>query len=115
MKNEGKNLTGLSQLFFLFSICFLTLLFFSGHSSISLAAATYFCFYTQDRLAGQVNSRVLVPVLQTLELSISFFVAYTRIMDNWHHWSDVMAGCLVGAVATGLLVSFLKEVNAHLF
>lgn len=61
--------------------------------------------YLQDRLAGQVKSRVLVPVLQTLYLAIALYIAYTRIFDNWHHWSDVMVGSLVGIVVMTVLVS----------
>jgi phosphatidate phosphatase len=85
--------------------------FFSGHSSVALTSATFFWFYTQDRLAGQLSSQVVVPILQTLKLSSALLIAYTRILDNWHHWSDVVVGCLVGIFVTTLLVSLIGNIG----
>ncbi|KAI6237994.1 AcidPPc domain-containing protein [Aphelenchoides fujianensis] len=85
--------------------------FFSGHSSLSASAATFSVFYLQDRLAGQLKSRVIVPCIQTIVYIIALWIAYTRIFDNWHHWSDVLAGVLVGTIVTAALCKFVVGLN----
>ncbi|KAI6183031.1 hypothetical protein M3Y97_00444600 [Aphelenchoides bicaudatus] len=80
--------------------------FFSGHSAISVASAVFFCIYLQDRLAGQTQNRVIVPILQTLNISFAMYIAYTRISDNWHHYTDVAVGCFVGLLVSALLCKY---------
>ncbi|KAI6238087.1 AcidPPc domain-containing protein [Aphelenchoides fujianensis] len=74
-------------------------------------AATFSVLYLQDRLAGQLKSRVIVPCIQTIVYIIALWIAYTRIFDNWHHWSDVLAGVLVGTIVTAALCKFVVGLN----
>lgn len=39
----------------------------------------------------------LLP-LQTIVMLSALLTCYSRITDNWHHWSDVLAGVIVGAL-----------------
>uniref|UniRef100_A0A915DFJ0 Phosphatidic acid phosphatase type 2/haloperoxidase domain-containing protein n=1 Tax=Ditylenchus dipsaci TaxID=166011 RepID=A0A915DFJ0_9BILA len=64
--------------------------FWSGHSALSLCAATFAVLYLQSRLKGQVKSLVLVPFLQLALLSSALYICYSRISDHMHHPTDVL-------------------------
>ncbi|KAI6178979.1 PAP2 family protein [Aphelenchoides besseyi] len=89
--------------------------FFSGHASLSAAAATFAVFYMQDRLAGQIKSRVLVPCAQTLVYIVALWIGYTRIYDDWHHWSDVFLGCVVGTTITTILCKYVAGLIPNVY
>ncbi|CAD5210428.1 unnamed protein product [Bursaphelenchus okinawaensis] len=80
--------------------------FFSGHSSLSVGSATFGVIYLQDRLYGLLKSRVIVPIFQTMYFCTALYIAYTRIFDNWHHWSDVLVGTLVGIVVMMIMCQY---------
>ncbi|XP_045160337.2 phospholipid phosphatase 3-like isoform X2 [Mercenaria mercenaria] len=69
----------------------------SGHASLSMYIAIYFCMYIEDRL--QINfSRILKLFLQAALIFIAILCGVDRIIDNKHHPSDVYSGFLLGAV-----------------
>ncbi|GMT15276.1 hypothetical protein PFISCL1PPCAC_6573 [Pristionchus fissidentatus] len=72
--------------------------FFSGHSSTSMYGAVFIVLYLQSRLGHRVSSKLFLPIVQTMTLTGGLIVCYTRITDNWHHWSDVLVGILVGTI-----------------
>ena len=88
----------------------------SGHSSLSFSGLGVLCFYLIGRFgifnhsppsSDATNNicylwrRRLVTVLCASPLLLSMFVAASRIVDNWHHPSDVLAG-----IGIGLFCSF---------
>lgn len=60
--------------------------------------------YVQARLVGKW-ARLLRPTIQFLLIAFAIYVGYTRVSDYKHHWSDVLAGLLQGALIAVLIVS----------
>ncbi|KAK0394278.1 hypothetical protein QR680_000666 [Steinernema hermaphroditum] len=84
--------------------------FYSGHSSFSFYAAWYTSLYLQARLYRPLYSRLLLPVIQFSLFGGAAFVAYSRVSDYKHHWSDVLVGSAMGS-AIGIIVAlFVAEV-----
>ncbi|KAM3718720.1 putative phosphatidate phosphatase [Dirofilaria immitis] len=84
--------------------------FYSGHSAFSFYAAWYTVLYLQARLYRPLFSRLLLPVIQFVLFGGAAFVAYSRVSDYKHHWSDVLVGTLFGS-AIGIIVAlFVAEV-----
>lgn len=85
----------------------------SGHSSMSTAAMTVLTLFLLGRLGLGVASiksnkngrqpslyvyrkHKTFAILAILPLGWSMFVACSRLVDNWHHPSDVVAGVCLG-------------------
>ncbi|XP_053954196.1 putative phosphatidate phosphatase [Anastrepha ludens] len=79
----------------------------SGHSSLLFFTMTYLTIYLQYKLTWN-GSKFARNFLQFALLMLAWFTALSRIMDNWHHWSDVLSGSLLGvagAVLTALYIT----------
>ncbi|CAJ0932066.1 unnamed protein product, partial [Mesorhabditis belari] len=90
--------------------------FFSGHSAISVYTAFYAILYLQAKLGRFEPTKIFVSLVQTILLCAALVICYTRITDNWHHWSDVLVGIIVGilvAIWTALFWARLFERTAH--
>ncbi|XP_036326508.1 putative phosphatidate phosphatase [Rhagoletis pomonella] len=86
----------------------------SGHSSLCFFAMTYLCIYLQHKLTWNA-SKFARNSLQFSLLMLASFTALTRIMDNWHHWSDVLVGCLLGlAIAVITAIYLTKDFSTPL-
>uniref|UniRef100_A0A914ZRD1 Phosphatidic acid phosphatase type 2/haloperoxidase domain-containing protein n=1 Tax=Parascaris univalens TaxID=6257 RepID=A0A914ZRD1_PARUN len=84
--------------------------FYSGHSAFSFYAAWFTALYLQARLYRPLFSRLLLPVIQFALFGAAAYVAYTRVSDYKHHWSDVLVGAIMGS-AIGIIVAvFIAEV-----
>lgn len=64
--------------------------------------------YIQARLISEW-ARLLRPTIQFFLISTSLYVGLSRVSDYKHHWSDVLAGLLQGAVIAVLTVGFIQE------
>ncbi|CAB9528138.1 Phospholipid phosphatase 5 [Seminavis robusta] len=93
-----------------------SLSFPSGHSSLSFCGMTFLVYFFLGRVALLApNTTMALPggrsiklypykallgvMAQLLPWSYSVFVATSRIADNWHHPSDILAGTLLGITA----------------
>lgn len=93
-----------------------SLSFPSGHSSLSFCGMTFMMYFLMGRVSlltttssislGESRVIKLFPYKSLLSVlcclvpwSYSFFVATSRIVDCWHHPSDVVAGTLLGIAA----------------
>lgn len=56
--------------------------------------------------------RTLKHGVQVALILLAYFTAVSRVMDNKHHWSDVTAGGLIGAISAALTVS--ESIFRHL-
>jgi phosphatidate phosphatase len=83
--------------------------FFSGHSSLSLAAATYAVLYLQARMPPKLFSRLLTPLFQFIIFASGLFVAYSRVVDHNHHPTDVLCGVIVGIIIACLVAKFVAR------
>ncbi|BFZ04112.1 hypothetical protein BsWGS_07151 [Bradybaena similaris] len=79
----------------------------SGHSSMAMYCAFFFILYLEWRLTWRVVP-LLRPLLQLIAFSFAFFTCLSRISDYKHHWSDVLAGGILG-VAVGCLVFYCAK------
>uniref|UniRef100_A0A0N4ZDI3 AcidPPc domain-containing protein n=1 Tax=Parastrongyloides trichosuri TaxID=131310 RepID=A0A0N4ZDI3_PARTI len=71
--------------------------FYSGHSAFSFYGAWYTSLYLQARLYKPLHSRILLPVIQFALFGGASFVAYSRVSNYKHHWSDVLVGAIMGS------------------
>ena len=67
------------------------------------------CYFSlQLYLQGNMRSRYLVVLrsfIQAVAFVVAIYVCVSRISDYKHHWSDVLAGMLLGIVVPVVLVS----------
>ncbi|XP_065078780.1 putative phosphatidate phosphatase isoform X2 [Ochlerotatus camptorhynchus] len=77
----------------------------SGHSSVSVYASIFMIWYLQKRIP-KVRSVMALPLCQILVAIWGIFCSMSRIIDNRHHWWDVLAGSIIGAGAAALTCMF---------
>lgn len=89
----------------------------SAHSSLSFYAMLFLAFYLHAIWrSGRGIQRVLRHLLQFLFLSMAWFISLSRVADYWHHWSDVLAGAVMGviyATLTALYVGRFFQINSY--
>lgn len=78
----------------------------SGHSSFSAYTMIYCAIYLQCRMTWKW-SKLLKHVIQFGLIMMAWYTALSRISDYKHHWSDVLAGAVLGTtvaivVSTGV-------------
>ncbi|XP_055550290.1 putative phosphatidate phosphatase isoform X2 [Wyeomyia smithii] len=73
----------------------------SGHSSVSVFETVFMIWYLHRRVP-KLPSILALPLIQLVIALWGIFCPLSRIMDNRHHWWDVLAGSLVGLVAAGI-------------
>ncbi|XP_065213425.1 putative phosphatidate phosphatase [Planococcus citri] len=67
----------------------------SGHAALSFYAAVFTVLYLQKRL--KFETLFWKPLIQCCILLLAWWVSLTRVMDNHHHMSDVIAGIFIGS------------------
>ncbi|KAI7809547.1 phospholipid phosphatase 2 [Triplophysa rosa] len=82
--------------------------FYSGHSSFGMYCMLFLALYVQARMASKW-ARLLRPTIQFFLVAFAIYVAYTRVSDYKHHWSDVVVGLLQGALVAILTVRYVSD------
>lgn len=82
--------------------------FYSGHSSFGMYCMLFLALYVQARMQGKWT-RLVRPTIQFFLVMFAVYVAYTRVSDYKHHWSDVLVGLLQGALIAILTVRYLSD------
>jgi len=82
--------------------------FISGHSSQSFCLATYSSLFVFEHLGDIASPLALTcKIITALALhSMAGYVAYTRVKDNKHFVSDVVAGGITGSSISFLVYAF---------
>lgn len=65
-----------------------------------------FQIYLQIRMKWG-GSKLFKHFLQFAVLMMALFISLSRISDNKHHWSDVLAGLFVGVAVALLVTNFI--------
>ena len=63
--------------------------------------------YIQSRFTWS-GSKLLRHVIQALVVYLAVYVGLSRISDYKHHWSDVLAGAILGSLIACLTVCCLS-------
>lgn len=69
----------------------------SGHSSLAMFTSVLLMFYIEFRV-NSPRFTLIKPFVQFILLTLGVCCCYTRISDYWHHWSDVVAGSVIGVM-----------------
>ncbi|EDW70290.1 putative phosphatidate phosphatase [Drosophila virilis] len=88
----------------------------SAHSSLSFYSMCLLAFYVHSVWQGRGSMRVMRHILQFLLLMAAWYISLSRVADYWHHWSDVLAGALLGVVyatITAIYVGDLLHARPH--
>lgn len=86
----------------------------SGHSSLVCCGMTFFVWYSLSAMNQQqyqqqqkttantliLSSRIKSLIVTCAPLCWTLFVAASRLVDHWHHPSDVIAGLILGFVTS---------------
>uniref|UniRef100_A0A0V0J8R6 Putative phosphatidate phosphatase n=1 Tax=Schistocephalus solidus TaxID=70667 RepID=A0A0V0J8R6_SCHSO len=83
----------------------------SGHAAYSMFPAIFICLYLYYRMPRIAVASVLQAFIQTTVFSLAFYVGLSRVSDYKHHWSDVLAGMILGAAVAIFTVVFATDVN----
>jgi len=74
----------------------------SGHTSLSfcgLGCIVFFLLGRGSRISKSTVRGKLLMIVSFAPLLLSFYCATSRLVDNWHHPSDIIAGALLGSVS----------------
>ncbi|XP_034655067.1 putative phosphatidate phosphatase isoform X1 [Drosophila subobscura] len=80
----------------------------SGHSSFTFYAMVYMALYLQARMTWH-GSKLLRHLLQFMFIMIAWYTALSRVSDYKHHWSDVLAGALIGSTCALVVANFVSD------
>lgn len=72
----------------------------SGHSSFGFYSMMFAVYYLQAQVTWPISSRLVKHVIQFCYICIAFGTALSRVSNYKHHWSDVLAGSLLGIVVS---------------
>jgi diacylglycerol diphosphate phosphatase/phosphatidate phosphatase len=72
----------------------------SGHSSTIFVSWTFLCIYLSAKLGvfSSKGGQLWKFILAWSPMAVAFFVAISRTMDYHHHFSDILAGAIIGFV-----------------
>ncbi|XP_034187885.2 wunen isoform X2 [Osmia lignaria lignaria] len=80
----------------------------SGHSSFSAYTMIYLALYLQLRMTWK-GSKLLKHFFQIGCLLMAWFTAMSRISDYKHHWSDVLAGSIIGTIVALVVANCVAD------
>ncbi|XP_075161099.1 putative phosphatidate phosphatase [Haematobia irritans] len=87
----------------------------SGHATLMFYGMGFMVYYlhrfSKILRSHGLNLGLFVPLAQCMGILAAWFVTITRILDYKHHWSDVVAGSLLGS-SVAMAVAYY--VHGHL-
>ncbi|XP_017123009.1 putative phosphatidate phosphatase [Drosophila elegans] len=78
----------------------------SGHSSLAFYAMVYVALYLQRKLTWR-GSKLGRHFVQFALVMVAWYTALSRVVDHWHHWSDVLSGSLLGVAGALITARFI--------
>ncbi|RNF22372.1 putative phosphatidic acid phosphatase [Trypanosoma conorhini] len=83
----------------------------SGHSGIAFASIVTLVLYSLGQLQAFRHASLWRSLLGLLLLVFPFAVALSRTRDNRHHFSDILAGSVIGTCCALLSVTLLFRLS----
>ncbi|KAH8380678.1 hypothetical protein KR009_012372 [Drosophila setifemur] len=80
----------------------------SGHSSMVFYAMIYLALYLQRKITWR-GSRLGRHFVQFMLITLAWYTALSRVMDHWHHWSDVLTGSLLGVAGALITAHYIAR------
>uniref|UniRef100_A0A182QVZ1 Phosphatidic acid phosphatase type 2/haloperoxidase domain-containing protein n=1 Tax=Anopheles farauti TaxID=69004 RepID=A0A182QVZ1_9DIPT len=80
----------------------------SGHSSFSMYTLIFCAIFLQARMNWR-GSKLLKHFFQFLLILLAWYTCLSRISDYKHHWSDVLAGGVLGATVALVVSNFCTD------
>uniref|UniRef100_A0A1B0AHS6 Phosphatidic acid phosphatase type 2/haloperoxidase domain-containing protein n=1 Tax=Glossina pallidipes TaxID=7398 RepID=A0A1B0AHS6_GLOPL len=84
----------------------------SGHSSFSFFTMVYLAMYLQSRMTWQ-GSKLLRHFLQFCFIMVAWYTALSRVSDYKHHWSDVLAGTVIGSLLAIVVANYVSDLFSN--
>uniref|UniRef100_A0A915JGS0 Phosphatidic acid phosphatase type 2/haloperoxidase domain-containing protein n=1 Tax=Romanomermis culicivorax TaxID=13658 RepID=A0A915JGS0_ROMCU len=81
----------------------------SGHSSFAFYTMMFAIFYIQAQLLWPTVRLLLKPLVQFTLLCLALATALSRISNYKHHWSDVLAGSILGISCATVMVRVFSQ------
>ncbi|XP_016959352.1 putative phosphatidate phosphatase [Drosophila biarmipes] len=80
----------------------------SGHSSLVFYAMVYVALYLQRKITWR-GSKLSRHFVQFALVMVAWYTALSRVMDHWHHWSDVLTGSVLGVAGALITACFIAR------
>nr|AAQ22466.1 RE35738p [Drosophila melanogaster] len=80
----------------------------SGHSSLAFYAMIYVALYLQRKITWR-GSKLSRHFVQFAVVMVAWYTALSRVMDHWHHWSDVLSGSLLGVAGALITAHYIAR------
>lgn len=80
----------------------------SGHSSCTGFALIYCALYLQVRMTWN-GTALFKHALQFLLILLTWYTGLSRVLDYKHHWTDVLAGFVLGISYAFLVAKFVSK------
>lgn len=81
----------------------------SGHSSLSWSSTVFVFLYLFE--VSDVISSLSISLIQAGLISVSLFMALSRVRDNVHHLSDILAGGIFGSVTSAFFYYYYQTLD----
>eukprot|EP00527_Entomoneis_sp_CCMP2396_P005090 CAMPEP_0198146126 /NCGR_PEP_ID=MMETSP1443-20131203/27561_1 /TAXON_ID=186043 /ORGANISM="Entomoneis sp., Strain CCMP2396" /LENGTH=324 /DNA_ID=CAMNT_0043809971 /DNA_START=67 /DNA_END=1041 /DNA_ORIENTATION=+ len=82
----------------------------SGHSSLSCCAMTFLVWFFLGKIMGKAglttDAKRILGFVACTPWGWSIFVAASRVADQWHHPSDIVAGLVLGGFLSTVMYHF---------
>lgn len=82
----------------------------SGHASVAAYGATYIIVNLNIRFTWK-GIRLLLPLMQLIIVCVFSYVGVSRVTDNKHHASDVIAGFFLGFIVALFTLKFISKLR----
>lgn len=86
----------------------------SAHSAVAFYAAVYTIAYLHRVRITLKGSRFPGYFLQFIIFQAAWYTSLTRVLDNMHHWTDVLAGTLIGIMFALLIINYVEPPRPRL-
>uniref|UniRef100_A0A1B6C2C2 Phosphatidic acid phosphatase type 2/haloperoxidase domain-containing protein n=1 Tax=Clastoptera arizonana TaxID=38151 RepID=A0A1B6C2C2_9HEMI len=82
----------------------------SGHAALAFYVAIYLSIFLQHRMVWQ-GTILFRHLLQGILILLAWYTALTRVRDNMHHPTDVLAGSVIGTLWAFFMACFVIDMR----